>query len=501
MNAASHNFGLRVSRCGAGTLSIILFCALVTRSYSLPAPGPPRITNQPMSQTVVAGSNVSFTVGVAESSTPLSYQWLFSRDGISYVNIPGATDETHTMGNAQPTNEGKYKVNVSNASGSVMSSNAMLTVIVPPRITQQPQSANAALCSDVIFSVTATGTGPLRYQWSFHGNPVSKATNAMLLLNNVSRSDEGNYHVVVSNSVGTATSSNATLILYSSGGGQIGPSAWRVPLGTMGSQVLNSGSSNSPPGISTPCGPLTENARWIRLVPEEDGLFVIDTIGSNFDTILGVFKGENFFDLMYVGCDSNGAPDGVRSKVKFDAGHCQNYFVAIDGVNGQQGTAQINWKLGKAPMITQQPQSQTVPAGSNVSFSIEAFGVPAPSFQWRFNGADMPGATNTIWTLDNAQPTNAGSYSVIAYNFIEAVPSQEAILVVQPIVRLTALGIAPDGFHLRLTGPNGTYTIEASDQLAGWFPITTVSTSDGMVEVVDPDAFFFQQRFYRATSP
>ena len=82
----------------------------------------PMIATQPQNQTVTAGANVTFTV-TANGTAPLSYQWLFNATPIS-----GATSSSLTISNAQPANAGNYSVRVSNASGSVTSAVARLTV-------------------------------------------------------------------------------------------------------------------------------------------------------------------------------------------------------------------------------------------------------------------------------------------------------------------------------------------------------------------------------------
>ena len=69
-------------------------------------------------------------------------------------------------------------------------------------------------CSNVTFSVTATGTAPLTYQWRFNSSPIAGATAAAYTRSNAQPADIGSYSVVVTNSAGTATSSNATLSLF-----------------------------------------------------------------------------------------------------------------------------------------------------------------------------------------------------------------------------------------------------------------------------------------------
>src|SRR5438552_3179194 len=69
-----------------------------------------------------------------------------------------------------------------------------------------------------------------------------------------------------------------------------------------------------------------------------------------------------------------------------------------------------------APMITNQPQSQSVIIGTTVDFSVAVNSTTFPTYQWRFNGTNIAGATATNYTIYSAQPTNAGNYSVAVTN-------------------------------------------------------------------------------------
>src|ERR1700704_317743 len=73
-------------------------------------------------------------------------------------------------------------------------------------------------------------------------------------------------------------------------------------------------------------------------------------------------------------------------------------------------------QAGQSPVITTQPKSQTAVAGSSVTFTVAATGTTPLGFQWKFNGANLSGATNLTLRLDNVQPANAGSYSVRVSN-------------------------------------------------------------------------------------
>ncbi len=85
------------------------------------------------------------------------------------------------------------------------------TVATAPSLITQPNSLTVNAGSPAFFSVTATGTGPLSYQWFKNGTPISDGTGASLTIPSAASSDVGSYHVVVTNAVGSLTSSAATL--------------------------------------------------------------------------------------------------------------------------------------------------------------------------------------------------------------------------------------------------------------------------------------------------
>ena len=82
-----------------------------------------------------------------------------------------------------------------------------------PAITQQPVGGQAALGESFGFSVDATGTPPLAYQWLLNGSALSLATNRSITLVNLTNTDSGTYTVVVTNSIGSITSAPAVLAI------------------------------------------------------------------------------------------------------------------------------------------------------------------------------------------------------------------------------------------------------------------------------------------------
>lgn len=172
---------------------------------------PPAITLQPAGQTLLQGSTATFAAA-ASGDAPLSYQWLFNGSPLSDGGqISGSATTNLTISNLQLANGGSYVFMATNPVGSATSTAAALTVIAPPVILQQPMNETAQLGAAAIFSVAATGTGPLSYQWLFNGSEIAGATNAILSLSNLQASQAGAYSVQISNTLAAIVSSNALL--------------------------------------------------------------------------------------------------------------------------------------------------------------------------------------------------------------------------------------------------------------------------------------------------
>ena len=169
---------------------------------------PPTIIAQPVGQEIAVGGSVAFNVTIA-GNQPLSYQWQWNG-----TNLVDATNATLTLNNVTLDQAGNYGVQVANTAGSVVSSNGVLTVWLPPSITAQPAGCTNLVGATVNFNVVAHGTGPLNYQWQLNNTNLVDATNVTLTLNNVTLDQAGAYSVTVTNIAGRATSSNAVLSVY-----------------------------------------------------------------------------------------------------------------------------------------------------------------------------------------------------------------------------------------------------------------------------------------------
>ena len=89
------------------------------------------------------------------------------------------------------------------------------------------------------------------------------------------------------------------------------------------------------------------------------------------------------------------------------------------------------YELVTVPAILTQPQSQPVAQGSDATFTVFAFG-DSLTYQWRFNGTNISGATSSAYTVSNVQATDSGNYDVILTNNYGSVTSLIALLTVYP---------------------------------------------------------------------
>jgi hypothetical protein len=180
----------------------------------LPGTGAPAITTQPLSQTVTAGQSATFSV-VATGTAPITYQW--RKNGVA---ITGATAPSYTTPATTLADTGAvFVVVLTNSGGTVTSNPATLTVqasVVAPTLITQPASLTVAVGQTATFSVTASGTAPLTYQWRKNGSAITGATGASYTTPATVASDSGSlFTVVVRNGSGSVTSNSATLTVLS----------------------------------------------------------------------------------------------------------------------------------------------------------------------------------------------------------------------------------------------------------------------------------------------
>jgi hypothetical protein len=578
---------------------------------------------QPGNQTVVAGSNATFS-GSVVGPTPFTYRWLFNGTNLPPGgNASGIFSSTLSITGATAANAGNYSLLVGNSFGSVTSSVAALTVLVAPGFSSQPTNVTILAGGNATFGAAVSGSNPLAYQWQENGtnladgSGVSGANTATLTLTGVTTNCGTNFTLVAANSLGAATSAvavltvvvppaiigpltnqaiecggNATFTVAASGtpplsyqwtlDGSPIPGATsnsvlltgiHLPSHTVGVIVTNlyAGATNNaaltvldttPPVITLNGGnPITIELGAAFTDPGATasdacaGLVSVSTSGTvNTNAV-----GTNI--IAYTADDGNGNTNtAARTVIVRDTTppaiswsftnltlaaltNCSapmpdvtgtNYILATD-LSGALtisqnptnnfalpvGTNQVLISVADAsgntsistntivvqdqtpPLIFSEPQSQNSLAGSTASFSVAATACTSPAYQWFFNEVGLAGQTNSSLTLASVSLTNAGNYFVIATTPGGSVTSSVAVLTVFTAPVISGVAANPDGtFTLNLAGTVGdTYILETTTNLfsaAGWQPIATNTLqTNALWQFNDTNATNFSQRFYR----
>lgn len=506
-----------------------------------PADTPPSILAQPQDETVATASNATFLVN-ATGSPILQYQWSFNG-----TNLDGATNAFLLLPNVQPGQAGTYSIQITNAFGTVTSSNAVLTVEppIPPVVITQPSDESVAQGGLGFFSVIVTGTPP-SYQWTFNGDAIADATNSSLVLFNVQPSNAGVYAVAITNAGGWTVSSNAALTVLAPGTscesdtnglvgwwaaegdarnsidgavgqldgglnfvpGEIGQAfnfngidaavktasssnlevgrtngftieAWINPSNIVQSQPLvewQTGINNGlmlwisiPPSfggngpgslvldladigngeLSTPAGLIQPNA-WQHVAATFDqpsgtaAIYVDGTLicQTNFGSQVAASSFNLWFGYDPVPTNALVHTFGAQYRYagQMDEVLVYNRALSADEIQATYNTGAYGLCALPTTTVTVQPTNQVVLTGNTGTFTAIADGSPPLSFQWLFNGTNIPDATGLTLTLTNAQPDQSGNYSVQVSNALGSALSSNVVLVVSnpapPVITL-----------------------------------------------------------------
>jgi hypothetical protein len=345
------------------------------------APMLPSITTQPVSQTNIVGTTATFSV-TASGTPPLSYQW--NSNG---TNISGATNSSLILTNVQLNQAGNYAVLVTNVYGSILGSNALLTVLaLSPSISIQPTNQTVFAGVSATLSVTAGGTPPLSYQWNFNGTNLAWATNTSLTLTNVQVSQAGNYTVLVTNLYGSILSSNAVLTVLT-----------------------------FPPSIS--------------IQPTNQTVFA--GVSATFNVAASGTLPLSY-QWNFNGTNLSGATNTSLTLTNAQPSQADNYAVLVTNLYGSiLSSNAVLTVLTFPPSISIQPTNQTVNVGGNTTFSVTASGAVPLGYFWRRNGTPIAWANASSYTTNNVQLADSGSqFSCLVSNAYGTALSSNALLTV-----------------------------------------------------------------------
>ena len=254
-----------------------------------------------------------------------------------------------------------------------------------PRIMVHPKSQMVSAGQTSILEVITLTRGPFTYQWHFNDDDLPGQINSTLVLSNIQFMQSGLYSVTVSNPFGETTSKPASI---------------RV---------------SSPPVILDP-------PKSIRAIPGQLIELGVRAVGT---APLGYQWFRNNQPLS----------NGTEPVLKVTATSSAQYFVRVTNPLGFAQSEPVLVQVNEPPSITEQPVSQTVFPHETVMFAVAAKGTAPLKYQWRRNGQNIPGETNTTLVIRDVRPADSGFYQAVVGNIAGAVQSDPAELtvVVPPI--------------------------------------------------------------------
>ena len=257
---------------------------------------------------------------------------------------------------------------------------------VAPTIVTQPANQSVPTGQAATFTVVATGTGPLNYQWEKNGVAISGATTATYATPPATTADDGSqFDVVVSNSVRAITSNRVLLTVISVSA----PVITTQPA----SQTVNAGQTATFAVVASGTAPLSY--QWLK-----NGTVVPGATSASYTTP-----------------PTTTGDDGSQFDVVVS-----NSVLAISSNT-------VLLTVISAPAIVTQPTSQTVNAGQTATFVVVASGTAPLSYQWQKNGTVVPGATLASYTTPPTTTLDNGSqFQVAVSNSIGSITSNPATL-------------------------------------------------------------------------
>jgi hypothetical protein len=377
----------------------------------------------------------------------------------------------------------------------------------PPSFLLEPQNQVALLGGSAVFSVMASGSRPVQYQWDFNGVDIAGATNNTLALHGVTVEHAGWYRVRISNDLGSVISRKASLSIrneivlvpfgsvweYLDTGVNLGTtwvapgfddSAWasgRAHLGYGdGDEVTVISYGPNPDSkyvtsyfrlafvVANP-NPIT-NLR-LRLIRDDGAIVYLNGVEVVRDNMPSGQVG-------YLTVASS-AVGGTTESQAFEFSVPANQLVsgtnvlAVEIHQNVANSSDLSFDLALleglhvGPLqITTQPQPQTVVEGTNVAFTVSASSAIPIRYQWRFNSSPLTDKTNLTLTLTNVQPEDDGFYDVVVSDDVGSVisdPARLTVLLKPRIIQLVTNYTVVQGGNLTL-----------SVQVEGTLPITYV---------------------------
>ncbi len=310
-------------------------------------------------------------------------------------------------------------------------------ISVPPTILTQPAPKTAvSRGANATLTVSATGVGPLLYQWTFWGTAIPGANAASLAISNVQAGNVGEYQVIVTNDGGPGSvASDKAVLLVSE---DVVPLAiTQQPSLTPSTVVDGTPVSLSVTAVGTP--PI--KYQW-----RKNGVAIEGATGGAFELASARVEDSGDYDV-----------------------------VITDLALGKVTSAVVPLRVQIPPSIITQPQNATSYEGGPATFVVEALGTDI-TYQWKRNGTPVAGGTNATLALNNLTAAdNGATYMVVVANSVGSVDSASAALTLKGSTKPPQSGSAVSTGDATIeNGSNSTTNLNGSGLI-----VAASGTTDG----------------------
>ncbi|MCW3074880.1 MAG: C-terminal target protein [Flaviaesturariibacter sp.] len=472
-----------------------LSCSGAPTTFTITVNPTPTVAAIP-NQTLCSGAGTT-AVNFTGTVTGTTFTWTNSNAaiGLAASGSGNIASFTATNSTASPITS---TITVTPSANGCTGTTVTFTITVNPStvITTQPVSQVVCAGAAASFTVAASGTGTLTYQWRKGGTNITGATSATYTIASATAADAANYDVVVSGTCGTVTSSAVTLTVNPeplAGFTTTSPGCPGSPITFINTSTISSGTISGyawnfgDGGTSTATNPThaytTPGTYSVQLVATPANGCATSTVtqlvlvqastlittqpasqtvcagaGATF-TVVATGTGTLTYQWNKNGSPITGATAATYTIGATTAADAGNFTVTVTGTCGAVTSNAANLTVNAATVITTQPAAtQGVCTGAPATFTVTATGAGTLTYQWRKGGTPITGATAATYTIASAGVADAATYTVVVTGTCGSVTSADAVLVVNTATAITTQPVAQSA----CAGGTATFSVAAT---------------------------------------